>query len=113
MNDDNNRPLYLLRDDQRDSAWYFGVVMVLVGILLGACLGCADDGVAVERTTNQNVPVTLLLEHDGYRVFRFYDAGKYHYFVVPEGVVDYGWSESRGKSSVEERGEIQTERGGR
>lgn len=78
-----------------------------------AIVSCADDGVAVERTTNQNVPVTLLLEHDGYRVFRFYDAGKYHYFVVPEGVVDYGWSESRGKSSVEERGEIQTERGGR
>lgn len=38
MNDDNNRPLYLLRDDQRDSAWYFGVVMVLVGILLGVCV---------------------------------------------------------------------------
>ncbi len=35
MNDDDNRPLYLLRDDQRDSAWYFGVCFVLAGILIG------------------------------------------------------------------------------
>lgn len=38
MRDDNNRPLYLLRDDQRDSAWYVGVCLLLAGILLGACL---------------------------------------------------------------------------
>ena len=39
MNDDNNdRPLYLLRDDQRDSAWYVGFCLLLAGILLGVCV---------------------------------------------------------------------------
>lgn len=37
------------------------------------------------RTSNDSVDVALLFEKDGYRIYRFADAGYYRYFVVPGG----------------------------
>ncbi len=47
------------------------------------CLqGCgAKDPVSVSGTSNGDVKVATLFEHDGCTTYRFYDAGDYHYYV--------------------------------
>jgi hypothetical protein len=36
--------------------------------------GCAKDGIQTEKTTNPNIKVELLLEHDECKVYRFMDS---------------------------------------
>lgn len=43
--------------------------------------GCYADPVSTSGTNNPNVPVSLLFEHDGCRVYRFTDAGRERYFA--------------------------------
>lgn len=66
--------------------------------------GCAKEPIQTNGTNNPNVSLSLLFEHEGYSIYRFYDAGHYHYYVVPEGIVIDDKSE--GKSTRGE--EIQT-----
>jgi len=49
-------------------------------VLVGAC---ANEPQRTEPTTNKNVPVVRLFEHDGVRVYRFNDGGRDHYYAVP------------------------------
>ena len=81
----------------------------LVMAALVVSVGC-DDGSrvkAIQSTDNPTMPVALLFEKDGVRVYRFEDAGRYHYFAVPRSSsylsasVFSEWSESCGKSCTQ------------
>lgn len=43
--------------------------------------GCYADPVSTAGTNNPQVPVSLLFEHDGCRVYRFTDYGRERYFA--------------------------------
>lgn len=43
--------------------------------------GCYADPVSTARTNNPQVPVSLLFEHEGCKVYRFTDAGRERYFA--------------------------------
>lgn len=43
--------------------------------------GCPEPGVAEQESTNRNVPVTLLFENDGCKMYRFRDAGEWRYYA--------------------------------
>ena len=67
------------------------------------CNGHATP-VSVQHTTNDAVPVELLFEHDGVRVYRFEDELKRHYYVVPiSGKAAEAMSEQQeGKTTIPE-----------
>lgn len=44
-------------------------------------LGCENDPVSVNSTTNPDVPVALLFENEGCKVYRFNDSGRNHYYA--------------------------------
>lgn len=53
-------------------------------ILLVACaclVSCARQGLSEEETTNAEISLTKLFTHDECTVYRFMDAGRYHYFA--------------------------------
>ena len=51
---------------------------ILLAVLL---LGCAEDPIETKKTNNPGIEVGLLFEHEGCRVYRFYDYLERHYFV--------------------------------
>lgn len=57
-----------------------------LGVLFLA-LGCAQDPVAKNTTDNPKVPVDLLFTNNGCSVYRFFDAGRYHYYADCTGAV--------------------------
>lgn len=57
------------------------IALALVVALLSA--GCGADKPNVLETSEATKTTGLLFEYDGVRVYRFYDAGEYHYFAVP------------------------------
>ena len=52
--------------------------LVLFAVLAA---GCLTDPVSNSSTSNSDVPVSLLFEHDGCRVYRFVDGGHALYYV--------------------------------
>jgi hypothetical protein len=56
--------------------------VVLFGLIVW---GCANDPVNTTKTNNKDVEVSLLFEHDGIKVYRFYDNGSYVYYVDARG----------------------------
>jgi hypothetical protein len=54
--------------------------ILVVIVLLFA--GCAKRGEYVHFMANDNFEVNLIFEVDGVKVYRFKDAGHYHYFAV-------------------------------
>lgn len=77
------------------------LLVVAVGLVLAGCTETAEP-VRVESSTNPQVPIGLLLEHDGCKVYRFVDAGRYRYLSKCENVtnssVSSQYTESCGKS---------------
>lgn len=72
---------------------------LLLGVLL-ATAGCSKDPVSSSTTNNPNLSVDLLFEHEGVRVYRFYDGGRAHYYAVPRsgGAATFTtWSETRSR----------------
>lgn len=63
--------------------------------LLGAC---DKPAMQTERTDNPNISTELLFNQNGYLVYRFYDGGRAHYFVIPEGTVTSTYTENCGKN---------------
>lgn len=63
--------------------------MFLAGVLIGGVLhGCTmrpppQAQATTPASSNPTYEVSLLFVHDGYKVYRFYDEGRPHYFVVP------------------------------
>lgn len=45
--------------------------LLFIGVLLGC--GCKKVSLGVERSSNPDINVELLLEHDGCKIYRFYD----------------------------------------
>lgn len=55
-----------------------------------------------ERTNNNQIQVDFLFENEGSKVYRFEDAGRRVYYVVPSGQVTEVHSESCGKTCIQE-----------
>ncbi len=68
--------------------------LCLVSLLLA---GCGRAPVSTSRTNNPEVPVDLLFEHDGVKVYRFYDNGHTVYYTDARGAT--AWEQSQGKTS--------------
>jgi len=66
---------------------------VLCLILLGV-LSCASEPVSKEATNNPDVPVAVLFDYDGCRVYRFRDAGQWIYFAKCGTSVQAFWNET-------------------
>lgn len=54
-------------------------------LIVLALSGCARDPVSTDHTDNQSVSVDKLFTHEGCSVYRFYDAGHYHYWADCRG----------------------------
>lgn len=59
---------------------------------------CAKPAMQTERTSNPNISTELMFNQNGYLVYRFYDGGRAHYFVIPEGTVTSTHTENCGKN---------------
>lgn len=59
--------------------------------------GCAKDPVNSSSTNNPEVTVSLLFEHDGVKVYRFFDQGSYFYYTDARGKTM--WEQSHGKTT--------------
>lgn len=79
--------------------------IVLLLLAAAAMVGCAADPVAMKSSTNPNVPVSLLFENEGCKVYRFDDAGHYHYYANCQGstVTTVTETQSEGKSTRPEQ----------
>ena len=77
-------------------------LMLVVAVMM--LVGCVDETqpMRVESSTNPNVPIALLLEHDGCKVYRFVDANRYRYLSkctnASSSSVSSEYTESCGKS---------------
>ena len=60
-------------------------------------LGCSKDPVSSTSTNNPDVTLSLLFEHDGVKVYRFYDGGHAVYYTDARGKT--AWQQSNGKTS--------------
>lgn len=71
----------------------------LVAIIAMAAMlsSCSQDPVSTHSTDNPNVPVAVLFETDGCKVYRFTDAGRFVYFTSCAGTTTAFHSESCGK----------------
>ncbi len=46
------------------------------------CLtSCEKEGIRTSSTNNCHFQVSFLFEHEGIKVYRFYDGSRYHYFT--------------------------------
>jgi hypothetical protein len=60
--------------------------MKFLAVLFGLVIcGCASDPVSTTTTNNKDVQVSLLFEHNGVKVYRFYDNGSYVYYADARG----------------------------
>lgn len=71
--------------------------IALFAILTLALSSCGEDPLATKSTDNPNLPVGILFEIDGCKVYRFRDAGQYVYFTNCRGSTTAFHSESCGK----------------
>lgn len=57
------------------------LLIVLSVVVAVALAGCEKPAQEQQRTTNAQVGVELLFEHDGCRIYRFWDVGHPRYFA--------------------------------
>ena len=62
--------------------------------------GCEKTPISVNKTDNPAVTTSLLFTQDGCRVYRFYDAGRVHYFADCRGSVSNDYQVACGKGCV-------------
>lgn len=81
--------------------------LLLIAITAALLCACEAQPVSVSSTNNPSVPVALLFEHDGCKVYRFKDDGRTLYFSKCEASAGQQlaqstttWSESCGKNCV-------------
>lgn len=55
------------------------MILFLAGLVVA---GCESAPVSKATTSNPNVQVGLLFNHDGCNIYRFEDAGELHYYTV-------------------------------
>lgn len=77
-----------------------GWPLLLLAVLL---TGCTAKPVATHITNNPEVPVSLLFEHDGCKMYRFEDNGYYHYYAKCENATSTtSTDQSAGKTTYPE-----------
>ena len=76
-----------------------GHVAILAVVLCSAFFvtACEKTPVSTARTDNPEVPVALLFENDGVKVYRFYDRGYAIYYTDARGAT--AWQQYHGKTS--------------
>lgn len=67
---------------------------LLLGLLAVGCLNDPQDPQRIENTTNAEIRVALLFEHDGCKVYRFRDRER-HYFVKCTNAVSAAVEQTR------------------
>lgn len=72
-------------------------IMVILSVLIMAgCIDAGKEGLATEKTNNEQFEITLLFEHDSCKVYRFRDGSRYKYFVkCKQSDATTEWSETR------------------
>lgn len=70
-------------------------IPVIAAVFLLFLAGCQKSGQSKEKTSNSEFKVTLLFEHDGVKVYRFYD-GRDVYYTDARGQT--AWQQSCGKN---------------
>lgn len=77
--------------------------LFLLALICGLT-GCENDPQTTSSTTNPEVSIDLLFEHDDCKVYRFYD-NRFHYFVKCKNAQDVTTinqhSESCGNNCIE------------
>jgi hypothetical protein len=76
------------------------LLFVLAFSLTVAATGCVSTPVSNTTTNNPDVSVALLFEHDGCRVYRFYDDLHYIYYANCGTHTQASWDRSCGKNCV-------------
>jgi hypothetical protein len=66
-------------------------------ILCLTLLGCEKDPIGKSPTNNPDVNVLFMFEHEGIKVYRFYDNGMAIYYTDARGKT--AWTQHHGKSS--------------
>lgn len=69
--------------------------LLLLAICITFCAGCLKPALQKAQTSNSNFTVHLLFEHDGVKVYRFYDNGEAIYYTDARGNVN--WTVSTGE----------------
>ncbi|AHZ84671.1 hypothetical protein Bb109J_c1981 [Bdellovibrio bacteriovorus] len=69
-------------------------------ILVLLIAGCTRDPVKTSSTNNPEVPVSLLFEYEGCKVYRFIDGRPHYYTNCTEAIGTY--TENCGKACVRE-----------
>lgn len=76
------------------------VAAVLLGVYVLLTSGCAKTAQESKPSSNAAITVELLFEHEGVRMYRFSDGGRYRYYAVPKSGAwaTTTWDESCGKN---------------
>lgn len=53
---------------------------IFIAILIAILVECGVQEQGKENTSNPNIQIDFLFEHDGCRIYRFFDAGKRYFF---------------------------------
>lgn len=59
--------------------FFIAIALVFIGCFLVE--SCAQPPIHRSKTNNPNLDCSLLFEHDGINVYRFYDDGRFHWFT--------------------------------
>ena len=76
-------------------------ILAIITFLI-ALVGCQDNPVSTSTTNNSKIGVDFLFEHEGCRVYRFYDGGGPVYYANCGSHVQTSWSHSCGKGCVKQ-----------
>jgi hypothetical protein len=73
--------------------------------------GCSKEPVKVEASSNTSVPVSLLFEHEGCKVYRFEDGGKAIYYSKCRESSQTAWNSTQlvGKVAVSTLQQVSTQ----
>jgi len=71
---------------------------IITAIALIALIASCKEPLSKQQTNNTEYEVNLLFEHDGCKVYRFYDNG-YRYFVVGPNKSSLSWDVQEGKNN--------------
>lgn len=69
-----------------------------LSILTFALFSCKGDAESVIQSGNSDFKIEFLFEHDGCKIYRFYD-GKYIYWTDCKGKMEQNFNESSGKTT--------------
>lgn len=77
-------------------------------IIASGIAACKNKEQEIQSTSNNAMKVELLFEHDGVKVYRFYD-GRTIYYTDARGKTSWSETKSNGKNSRIEYHEVNTE----